>query len=888
MESSGNYHLLSKFTRLRKRPQQPLTDLTELYGKIANETIFYLKLEDQKNYKGALQGWKALNTDVMYRLTVIEHEYPNVQSYTREELNIKSGLRELYNKSLDHLERVKALYQEDEVRTKSATSTTRTSSKHTVTAPDSRKSSFNRRPPMFRESATPLSSRKMATTLRDPKLKSLRAYNQPSTNDFRSSGSKVQSRNKVNFTPSKPLIKANQVRKDDQNQFEDFDDNIDLIVLAQESEGEEDGEEDGEDRQRDQYKVTSPLSDQFEFDVEDYYGSLMDESGSGDDDYALNDLEENTTNLSINSSPLDVKTNISAPELPVIKSSEVPTPTFANIIKNRPPIPSAAPPSLPHQTPSSAGIPLFSESKPSKNTSRAATIKSEVDKSFVLHNPTSVSSDNVISKKTKPVSKTIPGLRLKATKSTSALAPKQAIVPSLPTKAKVASSYEKRPQVATEAAKLVLGTKPEQVRRVLPKKNSLTSSTSTFKKTQSRSTVGSRPSTARPKKDLGSSAHIKSVQVGGNGKANSMNSLISNESSSHSKGQTREKSAPPPEVPLAEDKRQEPEFNGSQLKEVLENEIIESLQGVDKTAAKQIFAEIVVRGDEVHWDDIAGLESAKSSLKEAVVYPFLRPDLFRGLREPVRGMLLFGPPGTGKTMLARAVATESHSTFFSISASSLTSKYLGESEKLVRALFAVAKKLSPSIVFVDEIDSIMGSRDNEGENESSRRIKNEFLIQWSSLSSAAAGNTHSNADGDDDERVLVLAATNLPWSIDEAARRRFVRRQYIPLPEPETRSAQLKRLLSYQKHTMANEDFLELLNLTDGFSGSDLTSLAKDAAMGPLRELGDKLLLTPTELVRPITLDDFKSSLNYIKPSVSQEGLQKYEDWASKFGSSGV
>lgn len=323
------------------------------------------------------------------------------------------------------------------------------------------------------------------------------------------------------------------------------------------------------------------------------------------------------------------------------------------------------------------------------------------------------------------------------------------------------------------------------------------------------------------------------------------------------------------------------------LKEALEDDIIAQLRGVDPTAAKQIFSEIVVHGDEVHWDDIAGLESAKSSLKEAVVYPFLRPDLFRGLREPVRGMLLFGPPGTGKTMLARAVATESKSTFFSISASSLTSKYLGESEKLVRALFAIAKKLSPSIVFVDEIDSIMGSRNNDGENESSRRIKNEFLVQWSSLSNAAAGKKEDPND-EEDERVLVLAATNLPWSIDEAARRRFVRRQYIPLPEAETREKQLRNLLAHQTHTLTEEDFHELLALTDGYSGSDITSLAKDAAMGPLRELGDKLLFTPRDQIRPITLQDVKNSLSYIKPSVSKEGLIEYEDWAKKFGSSGV
>lgn len=238
--------------------------------------------------------------------------------------------------------------------------------------------------------------------------------------------------------------------------------------------------------------------------------------------------------------------------------------------------------------------------------------------------------------------------------------------------------------------------------------------------------------------------------------------------------------------------------------------------GVDKTAAKQILNEIVVQGDDVHWSDIAGLEIAKNALREAVVYPFLRPDLFMGLREPARGMLLFGPPGTGKTMLARAVATESKSTFFSISASSLTSKYLGESEKLVRALFGLAKVLAPSIIFVDEIDSLLSQRSGSGEHEATRRIKTEFLIQWSDLQRAAAGRDSGDKDNGDPNRVLVLAATNLPWAIDEAARRRFVRRQYIPLPESETRAVQLKNLLGQQNHNLTDEDFAKLVELTDG------------------------------------------------------------------------
>ncbi|KAH8819685.1 AAA family ATPase-like protein [Xylogone sp. PMI_703] len=312
-------------------------------------------------------------------------------------------------------------------------------------------------------------------------------------------------------------------------------------------------------------------------------------------------------------------------------------------------------------------------------------------------------------------------------------------------------------------------------------------------------------------------------------------------------------------------------------------------RGVDDAAARQIFNEIVVQGDEVHWEDVAGLEIAKTALKETVVYPFLRPDLFMGLREPARGMLLFGPPGTGKTMLARAVATESKSTFFSISASSLTSKYLGESEKLVRALFALAKTLAPSIIFVDEIDSLLSARSGSGEHEATRRIKTEFLIQWSDLQRAAAGREQSEKDKEkgDASRVLVLAATNLPWAIDEAARRRFVRRQYIPLPEDETRAVQLRTLLSHQKHSLDEEDIQRLVKLTDGFSGSDITALAKDAAMGPLRALGEALLHMSMDDIRPIEFKDFEASLVNIRPSVSKQGLKEYDDWAKEFGERG-
>jgi len=168
---------------------------------------------------------------------------------------------------------------------------------------------------------------------------------------------------------------------------------------------------------------------------------------------------------------------------------------------------------------------------------------------------------------------------------------------------------------------------------------------------------------------------------------------------------------------------------------------------------------IVTEKPNVRWDDVSGLEGAKEALQEAVILPIRFPQLFDETRKPWRGILLFGPPGTGKSYLAKACATECEGTFFSVSSSDLVSKWMGESEKLIKSLFQMARDAKPSIIFIDEVDSLCGSR-SEGENDSSRRIKTEFLVQMQG--------TATNNDG-----VLVLGATNVPWELDNAIRRRF-------------------------------------------------------------------------------------------------------------------
>ncbi|XP_077102204.1 spastin isoform X2 [Siphateles boraxobius] len=299
---------------------------------------------------------------------------------------------------------------------------------------------------------------------------------------------------------------------------------------------------------------------------------------------------------------------------------------------------------------------------------------------------------------------------------------------------------------------------------------------------------------------------------------------------------------------------------------------MKNFKNVDSKLANLILNDIVDSGSAVQFKDIAGQDLAKQALQEIVILPALRPELFTGLRAPARGLLLFGPPGNGKTMLAKAVAMESNATFFNISAASLTSKYVGEGEKLVRALFAVARELQPSIIFIDEIDSLLCER-REGEHDASRRLKTEFLIEFDGVQSGG------------DERVLVMGATNRPQELDEAVLRRFAKRIYVALPTEETRLELLKNLLSKHRNPLSQKELSQLARMTEGYSGSDLTSLAKDAALGPIRELRPEQVrnISPSEM-RDIRFSDFADSLKRIKRSVGPQTLDQYVRWNREYG----
>jgi SpoVK/Ycf46/Vps4 family AAA+-type ATPase len=282
---------------------------------------------------------------------------------------------------------------------------------------------------------------------------------------------------------------------------------------------------------------------------------------------------------------------------------------------------------------------------------------------------------------------------------------------------------------------------------------------------------------------------------------------------------------------------------------------------------------------DISWDDIAGLADAKQALQEAAILPLMRPDLFTGLRKP-RNILLYGPPGTGKTMLVRAVAKESQCLLFICTASALTSKWHGEGEKLVRALFEVARAAAPSILFVDEMDALLSSRKSDGEHEASRRFKTEFMTQMDGIVKGGGGG------GDQPQQhLLVIACTNTPWDIDGAILRRFARRIYVPLPDPSTRKALFQKLLlkagGQDKHSLSKADITRLIKRTKGFSGSDIASLASEASFGPLRSLGgvNAIRGASAEDIRPISLQDFETAIDQATKSVSPKLLKQYDEW---------
>jgi vacuolar protein-sorting-associated protein 4 len=317
----------------------------------------------------------------------------------------------------------------------------------------------------------------------------------------------------------------------------------------------------------------------------------------------------------------------------------------------------------------------------------------------------------------------------------------------------------------------------------------------------------------------------------------------------------------------------------------------------------RIESAILVEKPNIHWDDIAGLAEAKRQLIQTVILPAKLPHFFTGQRAPWRGILLYGPPGTGKSYLAKATATEAlEATFLTVSTSDLLSRWLGESEKLISALFETARANLPAVIFIDEIDSLLTARGSQ-DSETSRRIKMEFFVQMDGV-------------GKSMDRILILAATNAPWAIDSAARRRFEKRIYIPLPDRDARRALIALKLRDLQNGLADGDIETLADWTEGFSGADIAILCRDASMAPLNRIQcathfcerdgalwpcdpdeagaiqmTVLEMRQDQLARLRTsewgMDDFAAAMERTRPTVSQSDLARFEQWTQEFGQEG-
>ena len=318
--------------------------------------------------------------------------------------------------------------------------------------------------------------------------------------------------------------------------------------------------------------------------------------------------------------------------------------------------------------------------------------------------------------------------------------------------------------------------------------------------------------------------------------------------------------------------------------------------GPDTELIEMVEREVVEMNPNVNFEDIAELESAKRALTEAVVLPLLMPDFFVGLRRPWKGVLLYGPPGTGKTLLAKALATQGKTTFFNVSPTTFASKWKGESEKLVRILFEMARFYAPSTIFIDEVDSI-GTKRTDGENEASKKVLAEMLVQMDGISETNSEQNDTNNTKDSKQKfVMVLGATNLPWDLDDALRRRFEKRIYISLPNKVGRKQMFN--INFKGIKLDKSvNIEELVEKTKGYSGHDIASVCREASLMNMRKKimdGDgafNIMEAANNetfiqgLDAPVTQKDVLTAIKNISKSVSPKDIKKFEEWTQEYSS---
>lgn len=294
----------------------------------------------------------------------------------------------------------------------------------------------------------------------------------------------------------------------------------------------------------------------------------------------------------------------------------------------------------------------------------------------------------------------------------------------------------------------------------------------------------------------------------------------------------------------------------------------ESSEAEDSEHAALIDGTILMEKPDVKWDDVAGLKEAKRAVYDAVILPIKRKDLFEG-RESYRALLLHGPPGCGKTLLAKAAANECDLPFFSLSAADIMDKYVGESEKRIQSLFEQARNYQPSIVFIDEFDALTpgDSRDSQVQD----RIMSEVAAQL------------DGAKSKKDDRFLFWGATNMPWKLAPRTIRRFSRRIHVPLPDYEAR-LEIFKINVYRKPKMdvaADVSLEELGKITEGYSGDDIKKICMDSWYIPIHELVDKGTID-SENPRHVNRNDFFEALRGRKRSVTPEVAHQYVEWAKQ------